>query len=503
MIEAAESRPVWARGWFWIVLAVCSVAPFLATPLPMMPDYFSHMARYHVESHIAGSAYLSRYYAFDWQLIGNLGVDLVMVPLSRLLPTELAARIAAGMIPPLTILGIYAVARAAWGRIEAPALLALPFAWSFSFVYGFVNYHLALALALLVFALWIRCRSLPLAIHALLFAPLGMVVWVAHVAGWGALLVMVGGWQLATAWQSTPRVFAALRQTALRLLPLLVPVIFIIAWRSAGAGTDDLFAYDLPSKLVWPFIVLKAENKAFDIACVALIGVAVAWLVLANGTRKHPPLLTSAGGLALAYVAMPQMLFNSAFADMRLLPVLAIVLVLALGAPVTPAHSRQAHGVAVFALALFGARLAAITYGWHERGSAAQADLKALDQVPRGSRIAVFTPPTYCLSWQMHGFEHLPSMAIIRREAFVNTQWDTPGAQLMRPIYNEKHGFNEGGSAAVRGGTCGGKTIDDMLHALPRERFDYVWVFHAPVPRVSWLRPVFSGPDGQLYAILR
>jgi hypothetical protein len=189
MIEAAEGPPVWARGWFWIVLA---------SPLPMMPDTFSHMAGYHVESHIAESAYLQRYYAFDWQLIGNLGVDLVMVPLSRLLPTELVARIATGMIPPLTILGIYAVAKAAWGRIEAPALLALPFAWGFSFIYGFVNYHLALALALLVFALWIHCRSLPFGAHLLLFVPLGMVVWVAHVAGWGALLVMVGGWQLAT-----------------------------------------------------------------------------------------------------------------------------------------------------------------------------------------------------------------------------------------------------------------------------------------------------------------
>jgi hypothetical protein len=499
MIEVAESRPIWARGWFWILLAVCSIVPFLASPLPMMPDYFSHMARYHVESHIAGSAYLSRYYAFNWHLIGNLGVDLVMVPLSRLLPTELAARIAAGMIPPLTILGIYAAAKAAWGRIEAPALLALPFAWSFSFIYGFVNYHLAFALALLVFALWIRCRSLPFAAHVLVFAPLGMVVWVAHVAGWGALLVMVGGWQLATAWERNRRVAATVRDTALRVLPLLLPVVFIVAWRQAGAGTSDLFAYDFPSKLIWPFTVLKAEHKAFDIACVGVIGLAVAWLALSRSTRKHAPLLTSAAALALAYCVMPQMLFDSAFADTRLLPVLAIVLVLALA----PAQPRQAQWVAGVALALFAARLTAITVGWHERGAAAEADLAALDQVPRGSRIAAFAPPTYCLTWQMRGFEHLPSIAIIRREAFVNTQWDTPGAQLMRPIYNEAHGFNDAASVSVRGGRCGGKTMNDMLRMLPRDRFDYVWIFQAPVPETPWLRQVFSGPDGRLYAILR
>jgi hypothetical protein len=490
MIDAAETRPFWARGWFWTILALCSAAPFLASSLPMMPDYFSHMARYHVENHIGRSAYLARYYAFDWQLIGNLGVDLVMVPLGRLLPTEAAARIAAGTIPPLTVWGIHAVAKAAWGRIEAPALLALPFVWSFSFVYGFVNYHLALALALLVFALWIRCRALPFAAHALLFAPLGMVVWVAHVAGWGALLVTVGGWQLASLWERSRSLESAAIETAMRIVPLLVPVVFIVAWRQAGAGTSDLFAYDVPSKLIWPFVLLKSENRTFDIACVALIGAAMAWLLVSPGGRRHGPLLASAAALALAYLAMPSMLFNSAFADTRLLPVLAIVLALALGA----ARPRPANGVAV--------RMTMITAGWHERGAAAEADLKALDQVPRGSRIAVFTPPTYCLSWQMRGFEHLPSLATVRREAFVNTQWNAQGAQLMRPIYNERYGFNDNASVDVAGdGKCGGETVREKLQALPRERFDFVWVFPAPSPQVPWLRQVFAGPDGRLYAV--
>lgn len=504
MVGAAAARvartPIWARGWFWIVLALCSAAPFLASPLPMLPDYFSHMARYHVESHLARSPTLARYYTFEWHLIGNLGVDLVMVPLTRLLPTEIAGRIVAAAIPMLTVSGIYAVASAAWGRIEASALLALPFVWSFSFVYGFVNYHLALALALLVFALWIRCRMMAWWRHALLFAPLGMVVWVAHVAGWGALLAMVGAWQLATAWERSSAPRTALLHTAARIAPLLLPVVFILAWRSAAAGTSDLFAYDLPGKLVWPFILFKSENKAFDIACVFLISAALVWLTIAPGRHTQPALRASAAALALAYAAVPTMLFNSAFADARLLPVLAIVL--ALG--IAPACPKQARAVALFALALFAARMGAMTLGWHERGSAAEADLKALDQVPHGSRIAVFTPPTYCLSWQMRGFEHLGSMAIIRREAFVNTQWDTPGAQLMQPIYNKGRGFNEGGSTNVQGeGKCAGTPMREVLQALPRDRFDYVWVFHAPMPRTPWLRPVFSGPDGRLYAVLR
>jgi hypothetical protein len=176
------SEPVafWGQGWFWCVLALASLLPFIVAPLPMMPDFFSHTARYHVMNHGADSAFLPRYYRFQWALIGNLGIDLVMVPLGAIWPTETAARIAVASIPVLTIAGIYAVARASWGRIEAPALLALPFVYSFTFLYGFVNYHFAVALALLGFAAWIKLAPRRAWLRWLVFAPLAMAVWVAR-----------------------------------------------------------------------------------------------------------------------------------------------------------------------------------------------------------------------------------------------------------------------------------------------------------------------------------
>jgi hypothetical protein len=196
-----DSRPVpgpvafWGRGWFWCLLALISVLPFIVAPLPMMPDYLSHMARYHVMNHGTESAYLPRYYQFQWALIGNLGIDLLMVPLGAIWPTETAARIAVASIPMLTIAGIYAVSRATWGRAEAPALLALSFVYSFTFLCGFVNFHFSVALALLGFAVWIRFSQQRALQRWLVFAPLASVVWVAHIAGWAVLLLLVGCWE--------------------------------------------------------------------------------------------------------------------------------------------------------------------------------------------------------------------------------------------------------------------------------------------------------------------
>ncbi len=499
--ETARQAPFWERGWFWLLIAAASTLPFVVSPLPMMPDYFTHTARYHIMNHGAQSPFLSRYFDFHWSLIGNLGVDLVMVPLGLVLPTEPAARLAAALIPPLTVWGIHAVAKGAWGKVPPTALLALPFLWTFSFIYGFVNYHLGVALALLVLALWMRLPAMSAKWRYPLFAVLAMVVWIAHVAAWGGLLVMVGMWELTTQLRSADSPLKAMWTTVLRALPLLLPLVFILLWRAASAGTADLFSYDWRLKMVWPFVVLKAENKVFDIACVGVLAGITAWLLVSRRTAKDVRLLAMAAGLAGAYLAMPTMLFNSFFADERLLPVLAIVLVLS----VAPLDRRQGMIVALVGLALFGVRLAAISVGWHQRAIAAQQDLRALDQVPQGSRIAALAVTTYCGSWQMRGFEHLASLAIIRRDAFTNTQWDTPGAQLMHPAYNKGRPFNELSSVTLGGGRaqCAGPSVVQSLAALPRDRFDYVWIFDQPEQRLPWLRQVFHGPDGRLYAIRR
>ncbi|MFN2473016.1 MAG: hypothetical protein ABR588_03725 [Sphingomicrobium sp.] len=133
-------------------------------------------------------------------------------------------------------------------------------------------------------------------------------------------------------------------------------------------------------------------------------------------------------------------------------------------------------------------------------------DLAALAHVPAGSRIAAFAPETICAEWPFSGHDHLASLAIGRRSAFVNTQWDIPGASWMRPIYNRGRGYNDETStklASSRFPACYGPKLIDRLDHLPRDRFDYVWTFDEPVSvsRYPWLRPRSSGPSGTLYAI--
>src|SRR3546814_18273053 len=107
-------------------------------------------------------------------------------------------------------------------------------------------------------------------------------------------------------------------------------------------------------------------------------------------------------------------------------------------------------------------------------------------------------------SWDNSGMSHLPSLAMVRREAFVNTQWDIDGAQLMQPRYNAGRDFNSDKSAKMRMKSKGeGRSVENMIATLPRERFDYVWLFKTDIPddRKHGFQLTFRNAESVLYEI--
>src|SRR6185295_484231 len=88
-------------------------------------------------------------------------------------------------IPALTVGGMLWVAREVHGRIPPTALFAVPFAYNFPFLFGFVNFALSMALAFMAFALWLRLARLGrLRLRA------SILLWVIHAFGWGTLGVL-------------------------------------------------------------------------------------------------------------------------------------------------------------------------------------------------------------------------------------------------------------------------------------------------------------------------
>lgn len=504
-IRSADPRPWWETRPFVAALILLSMVPLLYPSIPPLVDLLGHMGRYRVQLDLASSPWLGQYYGFQWSAIGNLGVDLLIIPLSKLFGFELAVKLIVLAIPPLTVAGFLWVAREVHGRLPPTALFALPFAYSHPFMYGFVNYALSIALAFLAFGLWLRLARLDrLRLRAILFVPISLVVFFTHTFGWGVLGLLCFSAEAVRqhdAGKPWPR---AGLDAALHASVMALPLLVMLAWRSETQGGLTQGWFDLRPKLDWILSTLRDRWKPFDVA--SLI---VCMVVIVEARRRHEltfsrNLAFSALVLLAGFVLLPWMIFGSAFADMRLFPYVVAVALLAIRFRDTM-PMRTAQVLAALGLGFFLIRLAGNSWSLAIAADDQRAKLEALDHVPMGARVATFVGDSCTRPWPMARNTHLGAMVIVRRHGFSNDQWVTSGLNLLRLRYREPGIFSSDPSQIVPDRDCPAKwSIDLALRRLPRGSFDYLWLMDTEpfAPQlVEDMEPVWRGPRSTLYRV--
>jgi hypothetical protein len=136
----------WDNRWAIMAAMLAATMPLWFVTVPPLIDLLGHIGRYHIQLN-TDDPVLRTYWAFEWRLLGNLGVDLMMEPLGRLFGVERGAVIASALLPPLMIWGMVRLSRTAHGFVPATAWAAFPFAFAYPWQYGLVNYWLGTALA--------------------------------------------------------------------------------------------------------------------------------------------------------------------------------------------------------------------------------------------------------------------------------------------------------------------------------------------------------------------
>ena len=487
-------------------MPVVVVAAMAASTLPMwfvqtppLIDLLGHMGRYQIQLHLADSPALQAHWHYQWSLIGNLGVDLLMEPLGRLMGVERASWLVAALLPPLMILGIVQLARAWHGEIPPTIIAAFPLALSYPWQYGLVNFWLGSALAFLAAAFAAQRPRIGASALGLVLMSLGL--WVCHVYGWAIFAILETARVLA---KSPPREWP---RRLPRLLPLGAPILVMIGLsygQYSNALTDGWFEWH--HKLSSLLYVLRDQNFLLD----TLSLIFVMSVVLAP-FRQHMRFATAgllaAAVLAVATFVLPYRLMGSAWADARLWPIALMVLIASASPrPAAPPLARKL--LPALLLALFAVRLVAGAIGFAAYDRAYRSHLAALDRVERGARVAVFVRFPCHQDWRRTRLEHIDGMAIVRRDAFTNGQWDVPGAQLVTPLEALGSWFNADPSQLVG---LDYRCTDDLrprlaetIANLPRERFDYIWVLAfdpRTLPSYPGLEPVFTDDRTILYRI--
>ncbi len=489
------------------VLAACvllSFVPLLTPGIPPLVDLPGHMGRFAVQ---LDPAPFKAFFSFHWQLIGNLGVDLLMEPLGRLFGVEPAAKLIIMTIPPVTVAAMLWIAREVHGEVPPTAFFALPLVWGHHFIFGFINFSLSMALALLAFALWLRmARSSALKWRPAVFLLLSCVVWVAHTFGWGVLGLLCFAAEFYRQRDLGQGWLAAGTKAVLACLPMALPLLPMLLWRaSANDMTGDWFNFS--RKVQWFLLALRDRWQMFDIVSIfALLG-----LILVSMRNPRLEFSRSLGLCALillvAFLMLPRIIFGSAYADMRLIPFVIATAVLAIRPK--PATSRALLGtLAVLGLAFFAARVTATTVSLSRASARADRALQALEHVPVGARVATFVVRSCTLEWSTNRMEHLAGIVMVRRHGFSNDQWEVSGANLMSIVKKDAPGFAFDPSQMVVPRPCPQtsewKSLDKSLVSLPRNAFDYLWLID--IPRhderlTADMRRIWSNGPDQLYRI--
>jgi hypothetical protein len=502
---SGECRPWWESRLCLALVVLATMVPLLYPPIPPLVDLLGHMGRYRVELDLAHSHWLRQYYDYHWAAIGNLGVDLLVIPLGKLFGLEPAVKLIVIAIPPLTAAGFLWVAREVHGRIPPTAFFALPFIYGFPFLFGFVNFALSVALAFLAFGLWLRLGRLErTVVREWLFVPISLVVFFTHTYGWGLLGLMCFSADAVRLHDRGRTWWRAGIEAALRTSVMALPILVMLIWRSETHGGQTIDWFDWKIKWRWIYAALRDRWKWFDIDSLIAAALVFGYALVSRKLTLSRNLAFSAIVLAVAFALIPRIVFGSAYADMRLVPYVIAVGLLAIrfrGAP----DRKTAQVLAILGLLFFTARTAANTTSLGLAGADQTAKLQAIDLMPQGARVITLTGMPCTEYWPLLRNSHLGAMVIVRRQGFSNDQWLLEGVNLLDLKYRSAGYFAADPSQLVRPNRCRDplhRTIDESLTALPRQDFDYVWLVDVPPYNpgvVAGLKPVWRGPGSILY----
>ena len=499
----------------WMVVAgLCIVllAPLLIVDVPPLLDYPNHLARVFVLASLPHDPVLARFYAAHWSIIPNLALDLVAPPLLLVLPVHVVGRLLIALAVLLPVLGTIAYGRALGGRWWSLGVGLI--AYNGCLLSGFLNFQIALGLALLLAAAWLRWReSRPVGMVALAAAG-GVVLFACHLMGLAFFGVLISGAELDRVWAERAAGGAvrlgAVQPHAIRLGASWLGTV----WREAvwrGAVLALVFAapallYSLSALQVLggdagflppgaKLLQLTATFVTYDwtldmIAAGVAVGVPVVCLTMGWG-RVPGPAAVAMWLLAGIYLAAPFAWKGTYALDTRFATMLGFMLFAGFVPGRWPAWFGRA--VTVTLLVVLVARMGLLATAWAAHRTDI-ADLRTvLEPVRPGSAVyvaeaALQEAPGYWAAnpgWRLlsngaRTDEHLGALALIERRAYWPFQFDAPSQQPIetREPYRslaQKVGHLPDRAEVVAADVCGFDYVllleADSVRALPADRF--------------------------------
>ena len=507
--QHAIAHPQGLFGVLFLTFLALALGPLvLASPLPL-GDYANHLARLHILANLEHSEPLARYYEIQWGVIPNLASDILVPAAMRVfgIGVEPASVLFVATSLVLTASGAAVLNRALFGRWSYLSLGVFLLLYNRHFLWGFMNYMFAIGVMLWLMAAWVLVRERAYWAWRLVFGLPAMALFICHLFPLGVyglfVLAYEGGrwWRARQAAGATAHGLVNVVLAGIQFLPALG--LLVLASPTAGR-VDDILPGSIVNKALGLLDVFNNYSLPLDVATWLLVLGAVTVGLRRKAFRLHPAMVLPLVVLTVFYLVLPNGLFSSGGADRRLTAAIGVVAVASLGGLVL---SRRQLQVGLLALAaLFAVRMGVIGWNWVRADSIYAHHREAMRKVDHGARVAtLMSAPAF--PWLLNPpIDHISTLLVVHKDAFVNGLFAEPGAQVVMPRYNLDTAFYKFPSSTYRLETV--EQRQQVLQSLPLDRFDWVYLVGAkdfagtmpPRLRLVWRDDVI---DTAVYKIVR
>lgn len=217
-----------------LVLLAC-LLPLLLTPALPSIDFYAHVVRYNALAH-PDAPIIADNYLPNWQLLPNLGADLIGVAVLSFASPLIGGKLLAALVILAPVLGSMSLARVLHGRLEwYHAALAGLLGYNLILFWGFANFLLGTGIALWSIGWWIAQQNRPMLRFGVM-ALVGVAIIFVHGLVFGLWGLLLGGIEIMAAIQARQITLRALAFRAGRLISLaIVPLLIFFQMSTAEA----------------------------------------------------------------------------------------------------------------------------------------------------------------------------------------------------------------------------------------------------------------------------
>ena len=417
--------------WRWLQF---SLIPICSVRYPASVDYLNHLGGLFVLTVPSGHP-VHAFYKPDWHLVPNLGVDIIVLGLNKLMPLEPAMKVAWVLIFVSLPSAFWFLYHALHRRIAPVLLVSALCLFNFPLTAGFLSFSLGLAAALATVGLWFRLGEKVTLRNLLILNAVSAAIVVVHVAAMAALgLTIVALYALRPPWRPAALIGRAIVAGCGFLAPL-----FLLMQMGDGSGPrfPHHFVFSILGK---PFLLWQSAFSAIPVAdgigAAALIA-SLYIIVRLAGVRADRRLIPTLIVWAVVLIVLPAEIDRAVTIDRRLVLFPTLLFLASLHAPPT---RLQWIGSAVAAAAVC-ARVAFILPAWQAYNFAI-ADFRSLGTaVEPGAKILTATAPegsgncNETFQWPPF-YHHAAVLLFMERYAFIPGLFSAPGMQPI-PSYGK------------------------------------------------------------------